>query len=365
MKNSKMKMFRHMPIVALLLIALVLGGCGGSEPETDGQSGEATSAEESGEQESAEDTEADDGEDAENSDNSDDVEHERSLDTENGTMKEDSVVISVGQTPVTYAEYMTYYYFMENQYDSLLGEEVWKQRGEADKSIGQEAIEDVLRMIIQVKVIVKRSDNLGVALEADEKEDADYNAQKFYDTLSPEIREKYMISPTLLMKIFEENRLSKKVYNVIIGQVQSGLSSSEAQAYRVQLLFKAAQADKDKQRSEMEALQSEIASSDKSFYYYAKQETEADTVETVIGALDERKNLWNTLIALKPGTVSSVVEENDGFYIVSVLARPDDALNTEYTNAVVTERQITEFQEQYAGWSRCYDVDVSDSLLSD
>ena len=280
-------------------------------------------------------------------------------------MKEDSVVIAVGQTPVTYGEYMTYYYFMENQYDSLLGEEVWKQRGEADKSIGQEAIEDVLRMIIQVKVIVKRSESLGVTLEADEKEDADYNAQKFYDTLAPEIREKYMITPTMLMKIFEENRLSKKVYNVIVGQVQSGLSPSEAQAYRVQLLFKAAGNDKEKQRSEMEALQSEIASSDKSFYYYAKQESEADEIETVIGALDERKNLWNTIIVLKPGTVSNVVEENDGFYIVNVLARPDDTLNTEYTNAVVTERQITEFQEQYAGWSRCYDVDVSDSLLSD
>ena len=293
------------------------------------------------------------------------VEHERALDVEDGTMSAESTVISVGQTPVSYREYMTYYYFMENQYNSLLSEEVWKQHGEDDKTIGQEAIEDVLRMIIQVKVIAKQSEHLGIALEADEKEDADYNAQKLFDSISQETRDKYFITAAQLMRIFEENRLAKKVYNVITGQVDIGLTPSEAQAYRVQLIFKAAQADKDKPRAEMEKLQSTIASSEESFYYFAKHESEADTIETVVGALDERRNLWNTIISIKPDTVSSVVEENDGFYIVYVIARPDDALNTEYQNEVIANRQTTAFQDQYATWSRFFDVAVSDSLLSD
>ena len=103
MKKRRNKIFNRMTIVALLLISLILVGCGGGETETDGQSGEVASAGESGETtESGEATESGEGDTAADSSENDgdenesadsEVEHERSLDTENGTMKEDSVEI--------------------------------------------------------------------------------------------------------------------------------------------------------------------------------------------------------------------------------------------------------------------------------
>ena len=71
---------------------------------------------------------------------------ERAASVSNSNLKEDSSVIAVGKTTVSYKEYKTYYYFMKNQYESILGTDIWKyNKAVKDKSVGQEAIESVLR----------------------------------------------------------------------------------------------------------------------------------------------------------------------------------------------------------------------------
>jgi len=291
--------------------------------------------------------------------------HEKTVPVENSSMKSDSTVIAVGQTPVSYSEYKSYYYFMKSQYTSLLGDQVWKQSAGASKTIGQRAIEDVLRMIIQVKVIVKQAAKQGIVLEADEKEDADYNAQKLYDSLGEDVTKDAMMSAPLMMQIFEENKLAEKVYHVITGQAETGVSGSGLSAYRVLLIYKAAGDDREKVKAATEKLQKKIAGSDKSFYTFAKKETELDEVEQVIGSMDERKNLWMSVTSLRNQTISPVIEESDGFYIAMVLQKPNDTLNTDYQNKIVSDKQIEAFQKSYEEWSKNYDVEVSDALLSD
>ncbi len=294
-----------------------------------------------------------------------DQEHERVVKVEDGTMSENSTVIAVGQTPVSYREYKMYYYFMKNQYDELLGDQVWKQSAGSDKTIGQEAIEDVLRMIIQVKVICKVAQRQGIELEADEKEDADYNAKKLCESLDDKTKTENMIDVQQMMTIFEENRLAEKVYTVTTGTPEVIGEVGKSSAYKVLLLYKKAGDNKDQTRQDTEKLQQKIASSNKSFYAYARQESDLDEVETIIGSLDERKNLWMQVMSMKNNVVSPVVEEEDGFYIVMVVEKPNDEINTEYRNEVVTQKQIAAFQKSYEEWSKQYDVDVSESLLSD
>ena len=95
---------------------------------------------------------------------------ERAASVSNSNLKEDSSVIAVGKTTVSYKEYKTYYYFMKNQYESILGTDIWKyNKAVKDKSVGQEAIESVLRQIIQVKVIGKEAAIEKVQLATDER----------------------------------------------------------------------------------------------------------------------------------------------------------------------------------------------------
>lgn len=319
-------------VMSVMTVALLLTGCGGSDENAD-----SSVKPESSDRESA-------------------------LKLDDGAVSADSVVIAVGETPVTYSEYKSYYYFMENQYDSLLGDEVWKQDLGTGKTIGQEAIEDVLRMIIQVKVINKEAEKQGVTLMADEKEDADYNAGKLCESLDDATIKDAMITNAGMMKIYEENKLAEKFYHVITGAVGEEMSGDEGNAYRVQLIFKKKEGTN---ASDVENLRQKIAASKRNFYSFAKKESDLDEIEQIVGGMDERKNLLAGIAGLKQGVVSSVIEEADGYYIANLLEKPNEKLNSAYRNDVISKRQTDAFQKQYAEWSANYDVEVSDQLLSD
>ena len=80
---------------------------------------------------------------------------EQAASVDNGKLKGDSKVIAVGKTTVTYNEYQTYSYMLQNGYTTLLDGNVWNYSVSAGRTIGMDSIEDTIRMIIQIKVIGK------------------------------------------------------------------------------------------------------------------------------------------------------------------------------------------------------------------
>ena len=85
----------------------------------------------------------------------------------------------------------------------------------------------------------------------------------------------------------------------------------------------------------------------------------------MVGSLDARKNLLSAAQNGNIGTVSDVIEESDGFYIIYVLKREDEDMDTEYRNQVVSDEQVKAFQDAYTKWSKHYEVEVSDALLTE
>lgn len=293
-------------------------------------------------------------------------ESERAASVNNGTLKEDSSVIAVGKTTVTYNEYKTYYYFMKNQYEDLLTGDVWSQNGGTDRSIGQDAVEDVVRLIIQVKVICKAAAVGGVTLAADEKEQADYNAKKYLEGISDEVKQQNGMSVPLLTQIFEENKLAEKMYQVETGKVDVNVSEQDAQAAKVQLIYlKAAAQDKAQVKQKAEQLCQQLQKSETSFYPVAKENTQAEEIECMVGKMDSRTNLVNAVFSMKQNTISNVIEETDGYYIAYVLQTPNKETNKSYKNQLIAERQTTAFKDAYKKWSEEYDVKVSKSLLTE
>lgn len=292
---------------------------------------------------------------------------EKATSVSNNNLNPDSSVVAVGKTTVTYDEYKTYYYYMKNQYEGLLGEKVWqysKAVGD-NKTIGQEAIETVLRLIIQVKVICKEAAIEKVALQTDEKEEADYMAKTAFDALDEKEREDNGISLKILTNIFEENKLAQKMYNVQIGKVSADLTADQIKAARVQLIYCQADSNSREQvKAKMEQIRQNLNTSGYSFYATAKTNTEQDEIECVIGNSDRRGNLAKAVVALKQGEISNVIEEADGFYIAYCLQPDSAALQQEYRNQVVQERQIQAFQEAYKSWSEKFEVKVSKALLA-
>lgn len=291
------------------------------------------------------------------------TETERAASVSNGTLSDDSTAIAVGNTAVTYAEYKVYDYFMRSQYESLLGTEVWNYSPGSGETIGEEATLDVLRLIIQVKVINKAAAFQNVKLAADEKEDADTSAAQFCSGLSDKVKEANGISATLVSTIFEENRLASKMYNIVTGEVDVSMTDEQCRAARVQLIYlKADDSNRDTVRETADQLLSK-AKSASSFYALAKENTQSDELECLIGRQDSRSNLVKAVLALKENAVSDVVEESDGFYIAYCVSPNSKSIRKAYKNQVIEEKQNQAFSESYKQWSESYDVKVSKSLL--
>lgn len=291
---------------------------------------------------------------------------ERAASVSNSNLKEDSSVIAVGKTTVSYKEYKTYYYFMKNQYESILGTDIWKyNKAVKDKSVGQEAIESVLRQIIQVKVIGKEAAIEKVQLATDEKEEADYRAKTVFDSIPAKDKQTQGIELKVLSKIFEENKLAQKMYNVQMGKLKIDYAANTLSAAKVELIYQAANAkNKETVKNTMSRILSEVTSSQNSFYTVAKNKTQADAIEYVIGNQDSRTNLAKAVVSLKKNQTSALIEEKDGFYIAHCIQTNSAALQQQYRNQLVSEKQTESFQKIYKTWSDKFDVKVSKALLA-
>lgn len=291
---------------------------------------------------------------------------ERATSVSNSNLSDDSIVISVGKTTVPYKEYLAYYYFMKNPYEDVLGDEVWNynKAGTAGKTIGQEAVEAVLRLIIQVKVICKEAAIQKVILGTDEKEQAAHSAKTFCDSLSDGGKEKNGLDITTLTRIFEENKLAQKMYNIEIGKVNANLTAEQVKAARVQLIFwKANDKNREEVKKKAEQIRQSMANAQGNFYTVAKKNTEADEIETLIGGSDSRTNLAKTVIGMTKGAISNVISEKDGIYLAYCVSPDSKEIEEEYRNQVILEKQTKAFQTAYESWSDNFEVKVSKALL--
>ena len=83
-----------------------------------------------------------------------------------------------------------------------------------------------------------------------------------------------------------------------------------------ELIYQAANAkNKETVKNTMSRILSEVTSSQNSFYTVAKNKTQADAIEYVIGNQDSRTNLAKAVVSLKKNQTSALIEEKDGFYI--------------------------------------------------
>lgn len=294
------------------------------------------------------------------------VSEESAASVDNGRLTEDSGVVAVGKTTVPFSEYKVYDTIMKSRYEDTFTSEVWEYAGAVTgKTIGEEAVEELLRMLIQTKIICKAAAAEGVTLAADEKEQADYDATQFLAGFSEQEKQENGITASAAAKVFEENRLAEKMYHVVIGKENVEFTADQVKAVKVQMLYKKADdTNREQVRTEMAELRQKAKQAEGSFYPFAKENTDAAEVECLIGAMDQRTALKDAALALKKYKMSEVIEEDDGFYLVYCIETSKKAVNNAYKNQMVEEKQLQAFQKSYKEWSEKYEVKISRSLLA-
>ncbi len=289
---------------------------------------------------------------------------ERAAAVSNGELKEDSTVIGVGSTKVSYNEYQIYSWFLKNQYEDVMSEQVWDYNL-GEKTVGQSAIEDILRLIIQIKVMNKEAAVQGIGLGVDEKEGTDHKADQYLITIPPEVQQANGITAEGMHQIFEENEIARKMYDVVTGNVEANIDEASMQAAKVLMIhFPADDSNREEVRAKINALAAEQKTYSGNFYSFAREKTGAAPQEVIIGKMDGRSALVNTALTMEKHSVSGVVEEQDGFYLMYCLKKNTRGLNKVYREQYITEQQNMTFQAAYENWAEKYEVKVSKSLLA-
>ncbi len=289
---------------------------------------------------------------------------EQAASVANGELNAESVVVAVGGTKVLYREYQSYTWFLKNQYEGVMGADVWNYNL-GDKTVGQNATEDCLRLIIQIKVLNKVAAEQGVTLGVDEKEDLDYKADQYLATIAPEVQQANHITAEGMHQIFEENEIARKMYDVVTGNIEATMDEAAMQAAKVLLVhFPANDSNREQVRAEANTFVTEKANYTGNFYSYAKQKKGKAPEELIIGKMDHRTNLINTALTMERYSVSGVIEEKDGFYVIQCLKSNTSGLNKNYREQCITEKQNDTFRASYENWAEKYEVKVSKSLLT-
>lgn len=290
---------------------------------------------------------------------------EKAASVSNGTLKGDSAVIAVGSTAVLYDEYRVYSWFLKNQYEGMLSADVWNYNLDGT-TVGQMAIEDILRLMIQIKVMNKAAALQQVSLGVDEKEDIDYKADQYLATIPAEVQQANGITAEIMHRIFEENEVARKMYDVVTGGVQANVDEASMQAAKVLMLcLPADDSNREQVKSQADAMAAELGQYKGNFTTFVKDKTGKAPEEVIIGKMDDRTNLINTALTMERYTTSGVIEEKDGYYIIYCLKSNTKGLNKVYREQYIAEQQNHTFQAAYENWAEKYEVRVSKSLLAD
>lgn len=87
-------------------------------------------------------------------------------------MSSGTVVMMVGDDQVRYSEVMAYCYFLKCQYEDSFGKELWQYKLDDNETIGDQAKQEIVNMITQLKVISGVAQQQEVSLSADEQDEA-------------------------------------------------------------------------------------------------------------------------------------------------------------------------------------------------
>lgn len=114
-------------------------------------------------------------------------------------------ILSVGEETVYYPEYMFYLLASKKKFEGKFGKEIWKE-----ETISDLMKEDIVREIIQLKLMKKKAVEEGIFLTEAEKKELLASAGDQFLQIEPILIAKHYFTADLFANVYEENFLASK-----------------------------------------------------------------------------------------------------------------------------------------------------------
>lgn len=292
-----------------------------------------------------------------------------------GTLHPDTTIMAVGNEKVSLREVMFYVYYLQKQYESGFGTDLWNYQMNEEKTVEDYMKEQIVQEIAEVKVISDKAEKEGYTLSAEEENEARTKAAEFLKSVPENEQKEYGFTQELIEHIYKEHALVQKTYDIVCGKVNTAISDEEAKQITVQVLAvltqgedrngKTVNMDENAKKTAKKRAETFLKEAKKteSFAAFAESNSDLKQVEYTFGKDNVPEEFGETAMTLSTGEYSNVIEGESGYYIVYCANDFDKEKTTAKKEEMIETEQVKLFQDTYTKWSADYETVVSKTLL--
>lgn len=289
------------------------------------------------------------------------------------------LIALIGDIRVYYNEAMVYLKSAQEIYETDYGKDIWNVDIFGDgKTFGEHIKDEVIKQIVQIKVIRDKAEQMEIYLTEEEKADAAAYAAEHFAGLSDADIDRYLVTRELLEQVYEENILADKVFETLTIDVDTNVSDFEARQITVQhILIYGTEPDEEGNRKPLSFEQREKAydkirslleraRSGENFYSLAEANSEDDMIEYTFGrggGPEEFSDAFEqAAFNLKTGEISDIITTEYGWHIIYCVTDFNEDATTQVKEKIIEDRRTKLFAELYEQWSADYDVVINSEV---
>ena len=255
-------------------------------------------------------------------------------------------------------EMMIYLTNVRNQYKEAYGEDIFNN-SDYGQSLSENVKEMVLADISRIKAMNLFAGEYGVSLDAQEKEDAHYAAERYLSSLSEQEIKLLDADQKLIAGMYEEYMLANKIYYYIIRDVMPVISDDEARTITVsRIMIKthyydikgvaqpySKEAKKDLY-GKLQLIKEDIAGGE-DFTVAASKISEAEVTTFSFRKGEGDKHFEEAAFNLGTGEVSDILETEEGYVLIKCLNAYDKEETDKNKEVILNKRKKEAFNEDY------------------
>lgn len=251
-------------------------------------------------------------------------------------------VFKIGGQTCTQSEVMVYLTNMQNQYEAVYGEEIWNARGD-DSSLEQEAKEQVLSELAQIKAMVLLANEKGIVLEAKEEERVVAAGKEYFESLNETEKTALNVDEKTITQMYREYATAIKVYQTIVEDVNPEISDDEARTITVLQM-------RLETMEEAEEVLQKVQEENADFEALAESYSEDTTIRYSFGKGEVEEAIEKAAFDLGKDEVSGIIPCGDSWYILKCISTFDEA-QTQLNKVKILEKRRNEaFNTEYTAF---------------
>lgn len=268
-------------------------------------------------------------------------------------------VFTIGDESCHRNEIMVYLTTVQNQYESVYGEEIWNTELEG-VTLEENVKETVLARIAQIKTMYLLAKEKEVTLDEEEQGKVKSAAEEYFSSLNDTEKEELGVTESTIEKMYTEYALADKVYREIIKDINPEISDDEARIIKVQHIFfsttmrdgsgkRVDYTEREKKSVYEEAcrVRELAADGEHGFEDLASQYSDDSSITLSFGKGEMEEAFEEAAFNLETDEVSEVIEGETGYHIIKCISTFDRDETDANKLTIVEQRKDEVFGQEY------------------